>query len=34
MADDIITRDDNGDLAVNVVTSTEGNVPYNYDDCF
>lgn len=34
MADDIITRDDNGDLAVNVVTSTEANVPYNYDDCF
>lgn len=34
MADDIITRDDNGDLAVNVVVSTEANVPYNYDDCF
>lgn len=34
MSDDIITRDGNGDLAVNVVTATEGNVPYNYDDCF
>lgn len=34
MADDIITRDGNGDLAVNTVVSTEANVPYNYDDCF
>ena len=34
MPDDIITRDDNGDLAVNTVASTEANTPYNYDDCF
>lgn len=34
MPDDIITRDENGDLAVNTVSSTEANVPYNYDDCF
>ena len=34
MADDILVRDGNGDLAVNTVTSTEANVPYNYDDCF
>lgn len=34
MADDIITRDSQGNLAVNTVASTEANVPYNYDDCF
>lgn len=34
MADDIIVRDSNGDLAVNTVVSTEANVPYNYDECF
>lgn len=32
--DDIITRDIEGQLAVNTVSSTEANVPYNYDDCF
>lgn len=32
--DDIIVRDDEGQLAVNTVSSTEANVPYNYDDCF
>ena len=32
--DDIIVRDDEGKLAVNTVSSTEANVPYNYDDCF
>ena len=34
MPDDIITRDSEGQLAVNTVSSTEANVPYNYDDCF
>lgn len=34
MADDIITRDSQGNLAVNTVSSTEASVPYNYDDCF
>lgn len=34
MADDIIVRDSNNHLAVNTVSSTEANVPYNYDDCF
>lgn len=34
MPDDIITRDIEGQLAVNTVSSTEANVPYNYDDCF
>lgn len=34
MPDDIITRDDQGQLAVNTVSGTEANVPYNYDDCF
>lgn len=34
MADDIITRDSQGNLAVNTVSGTEANVPYNYDDCF
>lgn len=32
--DDIIVRDSEGQLAVNTVSSTEANVPYNYDDCF
>lgn len=34
MPDDIITRDSQGQLAVNTVSSTEAEVPYNYDDCF
>ena len=34
MPDDIITRDSQGNLAVNTVSSTEASVPYNYDDCF
>lgn len=34
MADDIITRDSQGNLAVNTVSSTEADVAYNYDDCF
>lgn len=34
MPDDIITRDEQGQLAVNTVSGTEANVPYNYDDCF
>lgn len=34
MPDDIITRDSEGQLAVNTVSGTEANVPYNYDDCF
>ena len=34
MPDDIITRDSQGNLAVNTVSSTEANVSYNYDDCF
>lgn len=34
MADDIITRDSQGNLAVNMVSGVEANVPYNYDDCF
>lgn len=34
MPDDIITRDGEGQLAVNTVSSTEADVPYNYDDCF
>lgn len=34
MPDDIITRDGQGQLAVNTVSSTEADVPYNYDDCF
>lgn len=32
--DDILVRDSEGQLAVNTVSSTEANVPYNYDDCF
>lgn len=32
--DDIIVRDSEGQLAVNTVSGTEANVPYNYDDCF
>lgn len=34
MPDDIITRDSNGNIAVNTVSGVEANVPYNYDDCF
>jgi hypothetical protein len=32
--DDVIVRDENGHLAVNTVSGTEADVPYNYDDCF
>ena len=30
--DDVIVRDENGHLAVNTVSGTEADVPYNYDD--
>ena len=34
MSDDVITRDENGDLAVRTVTATEGGTGSQYDDLY